>query len=163
MIAPRLRAVLAEDEGPARANVRTFLGDVAWVDLVGEAGDGLEAVRLVRELRPDLVLLDVRLPELSGIEVAKRLEGWPLVIFTTAYDRYALAAFELGALDYLLKPFGRARFVAALERARQRHGADHPPSPVRASDSTARPLRRLFARARGRIVPVPVEAIRLAR
>jgi two-component system LytT family response regulator len=157
--APRLRALIAEDESLARANLREYLASAEGVELVGEAADGREAVRLANELAPDLLFLDVRLPELSGIEVAKRLAHDPIVIFTTAYDRYALAAFELGALDYLLKPFGRARFLAAVERARKRL-AERPSPAERASDSTAEPLVRVFARTGDRIVPVAVDGIR---
>jgi len=158
--ATRLRAVIAEDEAHARQNLREYLNGVEWIELVGEAADGLEAVEVVNHARPDILFLDVRLPELSGIEVAKRLAHEPAIIFTTAYDRYALAAFELGALDYLLKPFGRARFLAALERVRQRGPAAQPSAATRALESTAEPLRRLFARSGERIVPVAVETIR---
>lgn len=159
MSEPRLRALIAEDESEARRNLRDYLDSADGVELVGEAVDGRTAVQLVNEMRPDLLFLDVRLPELSGLEVAKRIEHQPAIVFTTAYDRYALAAFELGALDYLLKPFGRARFLTALERVRQRHAPDLPPAGVRAGDSTAEPLRRLFARSGNRIVPVLVETI----
>ncbi len=155
-----MRAVIAEDEEHARRNLREYLRGVEWVEVVAEAADGAAAVRVVNDVRPDLLFLDVRLPELSGIEVARRIAHDPAIVFTTAYDRYALAAFELGALDYLLKPFGRARFLAALERVRRRRPDDVPAPGARAAESTAEPLRRLFARSGERIVPVPVEAIR---
>src|SRR6185503_13954329 len=99
--------------------LRDLIADVPWLDCVGEAGDGESAARAIDSLRPDLVFLDIELPGCSGIAVLERAQHRPAVVFTTAFDRYAVTAFELMALDYLLKPFGRARFEAAVERARQ--------------------------------------------
>jgi len=156
-----LRAVIAEDEPHARRNLHGYLEGVAWVQVIGEAGHGLEAVRLVDRLEPDLLFLDVRLPELNGLEVAKRIRAEPEIVFTTAYDRYALAAFELGALDYLLKPFGADRFAAALERVRRRLvPTDLPRAGERTRLACSEPVRRLFARQGERIVPIPVDSIR---
>ena len=105
--------------------------------------------------QPDLLFLDVRLPELSGLEVARRIRHSPEIVFTTAYDRFALAAFELGALDYLLKPFGRDRFHAALERVRSRLRPTSSPAVERARIALEEGRRgRLFARSGDRIVPI---------
>jgi two-component system LytT family response regulator len=157
-----VRAVVAEDEPQARRTLGQYLGEVDWIELVGEAGDGLEAVRLVDALEPDLLFLDVRLPELSGLEVVQRIRHRPALVFTTAHDRFAVAAFELGALDYLLKPFGPERFHRMLERVRDRAGRGGAPDAVeRTRDALdVAPLRRLFARSGVRIVPIPVESIR---
>lgn len=153
---------MVEDEEPARRALLGQLADADWIEVVGEARDGREAVRLIDRHEPGLVFLDVRLPEMSGIEVLERIRHTPEIVFTTAYDRYALAAFELGALDYLLKPFGRERLRRALERVRARMagGIDGPGAPERARGTLAvRPLKRLFARVGDRIQPILVEAI----
>ncbi|MGH9939974.1 MAG: LytR/AlgR family response regulator transcription factor, partial [Blastocatellia bacterium] len=108
-------AVIIEDEPYARQTLKDFLAETDWVELVGEADNGPEAVRLLRELRPQLVFLDVQMPGLSGLQVLDQISYEPAVIFTTAHDEYAVRAFEFGAIDYLLKPFGRARFRKTLD------------------------------------------------
>jgi two-component system LytT family response regulator len=114
-----IRTVIVDDEPLARDKLRGFLARHPALELVGEAGDGLEAVRVLGETRPDLVLLDVQMPELDGFEVLAALdqEPPPWVVFVTAYDHYAVQAFEHGALDYLLKPVAPDRFDRAMERA----------------------------------------------
>jgi two-component system, LytTR family, response regulator len=164
-----IRALLIEDEPLARRQLRELADGVPWLACVGEVEDGATAVRAIDELRPDLIFLDIRMPELSGLEVLERVAHEPAVIFTTAFDSYAVAAFELGALDYLLKPFGRERFLAAVERARRALTAAHPEESDRdtsiisraraALGSSGEPTERIFVRDRGRIVPVPVREI----
>jgi len=117
------------------------------------------SARLIDQLAPDLVFLDVCLPELSGLEVIQRIRHRPDIVFTTAYDRFALAAFEVGALDYLLKPFGRQRFQTMLARVRHRLSQGTIPASERALVAFGSPLRRLFARTRDEIVPIPVQAV----
>ena len=121
-----VRAVIVDDEPEGRNAVRTLLADVEGVEAVGEAGNGAEAVRVVRELRPDLLFLDVRMPDLDGFAVLERLgDDIPRgLIFVTAHSEHAHRAFEVHALDYLMKPFGRPRFLAAVERALRRLQAD---------------------------------------
>jgi two-component system LytT family response regulator len=158
-----VRALIAEDEPLARRTLCEFAGELPWMQVVGEAADGAEAVRMIDALAPDLVFLDVQMPELSGLEVLRRIRHDPEVVFTTAHDGYALAAFELEALDYLLKPFGRERFRAAAERVRGRLAATAPAAPRTGERAAALegggPLERIFVRHRDRIVPVRVEEI----
>ncbi len=159
----RVRALIAEDEAPARESLRAYLAAAPWVAVVAEAVDGRSALALAEEHRPDLLFLDVRLPEVSGLEVARQIRHPAEIIFTTAYDRFAVAAFEIGALDYLVKPFGQERLAAALARLRAR--MEQSPAPSSAGDRarsslSSGPLTRLFVRHGDRIVPIPVEGIR---
>src|SRR5689334_24626855 len=113
-----MRVIIADDEPLARRTLREHLRDAGWIGQIDECGDGLSTIRAVDELRPDLLFLDIRMPGASGIAVAEQIAHRPYIIFTTAFDRYAVTAFEIGALDYLLKPFGRERVHAVLGRAR---------------------------------------------
>lgn len=116
----RIRALIVDDEPLARERIRTLLRKEPDIEVAGECGDGGRAVTAIEKERPDLVFLDVQMPEAGGFEVLEAVgaERMPAVIFVTAYDKYALRAFEVHALDYLLKPFDRQRFREALERAR---------------------------------------------
>ncbi len=115
-----IRVLIVDDEPLARERVRQLLGQEPDVDVVGECGDGAEALAVIRRDKPDLVFLDVQMPELDGFGLIAKLEPaeLPAIIFVTAYDQFALKAFEVHALDYLLKPFDRERFTQALQRAR---------------------------------------------
>ncbi len=161
MTAATVRAVIADDEPLAREQLRHLLDSVSWVAIVGEAGDGASTIRTVNALRPDLLFLDIQMPEGDGLEVLRSLTHRPRVIFTTAFDKYAVAAFEVQALDYLLKPFGAQRLERALDRVRP---TLHPGDADIVSDrfeaaTTGLPLRRIYARVGGRIIPVAVEKI----
>jgi two-component system LytT family response regulator len=161
MTAVRARALIAEDEAPARESLREYLSTSPAVEIVAEAVDGRSALALADAHAPDLLFLDVRLPELSGLEVARRIRHRAEIVFTTAYDRFAVAAFEIGAIDYLVKPFGRERLAAAVERALARLGQAAVGAGDRARDSLAEgPVVRLFARHGDRIVPIAASGIR---
>jgi two-component system LytT family response regulator len=117
----RIRTVIVDDEPLARTNLRTLLMRDQEIEITGECGSGTEAIEMIRSTRPELLLLDVQMPGCDGFEVLERLgcAAPPAVIFVTAYDRFALKAFEAEALDYLLKPFDDARFAKALARAKE--------------------------------------------
>jgi two-component system LytT family response regulator len=132
-----IRALIADDEAPARRKLRELLARQADFEVVGEVGDGVEAVDSIREHEPDVVFLDIQMPRLDGFGVIAEVgvDAMPLVVFVTAYDEHALRAFEVHALDYLLKPFAPSRFQRLLDRIR-RHLA--PPAAGTASDLAKR-------------------------
>jgi two-component system LytT family response regulator len=153
-------ALIAEDEALARRMLRDLLDEIGLVHVVGEVDDGAACVRALDELRPEILFLDVQMPGGDGFEVLARSRHRPLTIFTTAHDQFAVAAFELAAVDYLLKPFGRERLRLAVERALQGLPGERADAErLSATWSAERPVRRLFLRDRGRIVPVAVEHI----
>ncbi len=122
---PELRVLVVDDEPLVREGIRALLEREVDVRMLGEARDGKEAVERIRELRPDLVLLDVQMPGMDGLAVVAALEPAerPAIVFVTAYSEYAIRAFDLHAVDYLLKPFDAERFATALQRARARMAA----------------------------------------
>ncbi len=161
-----MRVLIVDDEPPARENLRLLLADAADVEIVGEAGGGRAAIDAIGRLAPDVVFLDVRMPEVEGFDVIRSVgpERMPLTIFVTAYDRYALEAFEARALDYLLKPFDDVRFAETMERVRERLRERRQGGLARDLASLLReggPLptarvRHLTARGQGRVRLVPV-------
>ncbi len=153
--------VIADDEPLARKALRGHLASLDWIGEVHEAGDGLSAIRAVDELRPHILFLDVVMPGVSGVEVAEQIAHRPYIVFTTAFERFAVTAFEIGALDFLLKPFGRDRVRAAAERGRQAiaHGMPSVVARAREALAEARPITRVFVRERGRMVAVPLEEV----
>src|SRR6476469_636047 len=122
----KLRVVIVDDEPLARALLREYASGDPSLDIVADCANGFEAVKAVAELKPDLVLLDVQMPKLDGFEVLELLGRDQPVIFITAYDQYALRAFDVHAVDYLLKPFSAERFQEAIARARERLRAKAP-------------------------------------
>jgi two-component system LytT family response regulator len=161
----KLRALIVDDEALARRRIRRLLAADAHVAVVGECADGASALEAIAALRPDLVFLDVQMPELDGFEVLQRIGGpdLPAIVFVTAFDRYALRAFDVHAIDYLLKPFTRERFRTALARVRERLGrqAGQPGLAALAAELRARPrpLARVAVRVKDRIVLIEASAI----
>ncbi len=157
----KVTVLVVDDEPIARAGLRGMLSAFEWIEVIGEAADGQSAVRDIETLKPELVFLDVQMPGLLGTDVLRRLDHQPFVIFTTAYSQHAVTAFELGAVDYLMKPFGPARLAAAMERVR---GALGEPSSADAIERLSGalgggPITRLFVRVGTAIVPVPVDRV----
>lgn len=161
----KIRTLIIEDEPLARKTLRDFSTMFPRLEIVGEAADGLSAVEMINERRPQLVFLDVQIPEISGLEVLRRVgDHCPAVIFTTAFDNYAVTAFEFEALDYLLKPFGRERFRQTMQRVEKHF--ENLAGKVKPDTSDLKPpapstesLTRLFVRDKQRIVPLPVTEI----
>ncbi len=157
----RVTALIADDERIARAGLRDMLAAIDWVQWVGEASSGPAAVEAINSLKPELVFLDIQMPGLLGTEVLRQVTHRPFVVFTTAHAQHAVTAFELGALDYLLKPFGPERLAATLERVRAALGE---PSDLPAFDRLAEalgrgPMSRLFVRSGGAVIPIGVSGV----
>ena len=154
----KCRAVIVDDEELARRVLRELLRAHNEVEVVAECANGFEAVKAVAELKPDLLFLDVQMPKLDGFEVLELIGEGPAVIFVTAYDQYALRAFEAHAVDYLLKPFGADRLKVALERTKERLGGKLPPPAELAA--AARPpaqyLERIVVKDGSRVHIIPV-------
>lgn len=155
-----MRVLIVDDEPIARRGLRRLLEPEPDVEVVGEAGSGTAAVAAIEKLRPDLVLLDIQMPEMDGLEVVAAVgaEHMPPVIFVTAYDRYAIDAFDLNAADYVLKPVDPERLHRALDRVRQRKPQDDLEQRLARVLDAARP-RRLVVRSTGRIQFVNVDEI----
>jgi two-component system LytT family response regulator len=157
--------LIADDEPLARRMLREHLRNLGWVGAIHEAHDGKTAIAVANDQRPDLVFLDIVMPGATGLEVLEQLDYEPKVIFTTAHDQYAVTAFELGALDYLLKPFGRDRLERVVQRAQAALDGSGAPLLSRARESLqpARKLSRIFVRDGNRIVPIPLANLERAQ
>lgn len=152
--------LIADDEPVARAGMRQMLAEVEWLRCIGEASNGPAALAAIDQLKPDLVFMDIQMPGLLGTEVMARVQQRPFVVFTTAYAEHAVTAFELGALDYVLKPFGAERLTATLDRVRAAIGEPLPPALDRLGEALGQgPLRRIFVRNGRSIVPLAVDSI----
>lgn len=157
-----IRAVVVDDHALARVRLKDLLNEIDDIECAGEASDGETAIGLIRDVQPDLVFLDIHMPGLSGLEVLRQSNPRPLAIFTTAHDQHAVTAFELHALDYLLKPFGTDRLRAAVDRARSMLRLEERATQLDRAEPAFdrnRPLERVFVRQSGQIVPVSLERI----
>jgi two-component system LytT family response regulator len=156
-----IRCVIVDDEPLARQLVREYLAMDEELEIVAECANGFEAVKAVSAHDPDLLFLDIQMPKLDGFEVLSLLDRSPIVVFVTAYDEYALRAFEVHALDYLLKPFSEERFRAVLDRVRQQMLVrERAPVAPMAAKLRAKPLQRIVVRDEdGAIDVVPVSRV----
>ncbi len=164
----KIRAVIVDDEELARQVIREFLVPHPEVEVIGECANGFEAVKLATEQKPDLIFLDIQMPKLDGFEVLELIGSDHAIIFVTAHDTYAIRAFEVHAVDYLLKPFGAERFEAALERAKKRLESKSPSAAVPATElaASARPpaqyLERIPVRDGSQVFIIPVSKLDFA-
>lgn len=161
-----MRAIVVDDEPLARAMIQEYLEDYPEITVVAECTNGRQAVRAIQEQAPDLVFLDIQMPGLTGFEVLAHLDTIPQIIFSTAYDTFAIQAFETGAIDYLLKPYNRERFAKAVQRALHQHQQATSPmtdqvlhllQAAQAPQPTYTP--HLFVRLADRIVPIQIADI----
>jgi two-component system LytT family response regulator len=162
-----IRTLLVDDEELARSTMRRALGAFPHIEIVGEAGNGMEAIETITALRPDLVLLDIEMPGFNGFEVVQQLIDLPMIVFVTAYDEYAVRAFEANAVDYLLKPVQPGRLEKTLTRVRERlhapgmerNSAEGNKGVMEMARQRGGPLRRIAARRGKRIAIVPLRDV----
>jgi two-component system, LytTR family, response regulator len=157
-----MRAVIVDDEDLARGIVREYLGAHPEIQVVGECSNGFDAVKTITDLKPDLLFLDIQMPKLNGFEVLDLLEVRPRVIFVTAYESYAIKAFEVNAVDYLLKPFSRDRFERALLRVTGDSPGEMPDGMenlMRTVRSLSQPLERILVRDGNRVHVIPASMV----
>ena len=155
-----ITAIIVDDEPLAREVIREHLGRDESFEVVAQCANGFEAVREINEKKPDLVFLDIQMPKLDGFEVIDLLDHTPVIVFVTAFDEYALKAFEVHAVDYLLKPFSEDRFDDVLRHVRERVKRGNP-GPLRRAVSDARhgPITRILVRQGGAIEVVPIARV----
>ena len=164
MIDKKIRAIVVDDEDLARQMLQEYLVEFPNIEIVGECDSGEQAVKTINSLQPDLIFLDVQMPELSGFGVLKKLEKIPFVIFSTAYDKYALQAFEVNAVDYLLKPYDRERFNQAVQRVLERMENNAPSneqiqSLINSIEMDKVDTKRLWIKENGSLMPIKLQKI----
>lgn len=159
----KLRAIIVEDEAPARELVKAFLKNHENIELIGECDNGFDGVKDINDLKPDLVFLDIQMPKLSGFELIELLDELPEIIFTTAFDQYAIKAFELSAVDYIMKPFSKQRFAEAIDKVYKRiqQKQDKPKVEEFAQQlkEDVQEIERIFVKTGSKIDVVPVPEI----
>jgi two-component system LytT family response regulator len=160
----KIRTLIIEDEQPARDLLRSFLSSFEEIDLIGECSDGFSGLKTINETQPDLVFLDIQMPKLTGFEMLELLDELPEVVFTTAYDQFAIQAFELNAVDYLMKPFAKQRLRQAvdkvIERFKTRHSSrEEVKSLMDHIHSKPQPIDRVVVKSGTKIHIIPVDDI----
>lgn len=160
----KIKAIIIEDEKLATDLVKNYLQEHKEIEMVGDYSDGFQGLKAINEIKPDLIFLDIQMPKITGFEMIELLDFFPEIIFTTAYDEFALKAFEVNAIDYLLKPFSRERFAIAVKRAikKIRSGSstpNHLKRLVKHVDVSPKILERIVVRKSGKIIVVPVDTL----
>ncbi len=160
----KIRTILVDDEYLARQMSKEYLADYPNIEIIGECNSGKQAVKTINSLQPDLIFLDVQMPELSGFGVLKKLKQIPFVIFSTAYDKYALQAFEVNAVDYLLKPYDRERFNQAVQRVLDRiqnndTSVEQLKSLIKNIQTDQADTKRLWIKENGSLKPIKLQEI----
>jgi len=161
----KIRIVIIDDEAPAREIIKHYLKEVESIEVIAECADGFSGLKSISVMKPDLVFLDIQMPRLTGIEMLEVLTEKPVIIFTTAYDQFAIRAFELNAVDYLMKPFPKRRFLDAVKKAidkiRSGTGNNGPASQLLSKKpESSSPVNRIVVRKGNAINLIPVEQIR---
>ncbi len=158
------KVLIIDDEKLAREITKKYLEDKREVEIIGEASNGFDAIKIINEQKPDLIFLDIQMPKLTGFEMIDLIDNPPVIIFTTAYDNYALKAFEANAVDYLLKPFSKERFEEALQKAfvylRDKLKQNSIQNLIKHNDETKRFLDRVVIKDGTKINIVPIDKIR---
>ena len=161
----KIKILIIDDETPARELIKHYLKEVDSIEVIAECADGFSGLKVITAMKPDLVFLDIQMPRLTGIEMVEVLTEKPEIIFTTAYDQFAIRAFELNAVDYLMKPFPKRRFLdavnKAIEKIRSGKGNKEPASQLLSKKpETSSPVNRIVVRKGNAINLIPVEQIR---
>ncbi|SHF03189.1 two component transcriptional regulator, LytTR family [Mariniphaga anaerophila] len=159
----KIRTIIVEDEELARNLLKSFLEDVDNIELIAECENGFEGVKAINEMKPDLVFLDIQMPKITGFELLELLDHKPHIIFATAYDQYALKAFEYNAADYLLKPYSKDRLVEAIGKVAERiktEGSDSDIAEKVSEYPKEEPLDRIVVKDRYKIHIIPVDQVR---
>ena len=161
----KIKILIIDDETPARELIKHYLKEVDSIEVIAECADGFSGLKAITTMKPDLVFLDIQMPRLTGIEMVEVLTEKPEIIFTTAYDQFAIRAFELNAVDYLMKPFPKRRFLdavnKAIEKIRSGKGNKEPASQLLSKKpETSSPVNRIVVRKGNAINLIPVEQIR---
>ena len=160
----KIRTLIIEDEEPARNLLKTFLSGFEEINLIGECSDGFSGLKAINELPPDLIFLDIQMPRLTGFELLELLDVYPEIIFTTAYDEFALKAFELNAVDYLMKPFSKQRLRQAVDKVVERFrlkttSGETVQKLVEQMQERSKPLERIVVKSGSKIHVIPVDQI----
>jgi len=156
--------LIIDDEEPARDIMKHYLKDIDEIEIIGEFVDGFSGLKAIQELKPDLVFLDVQMPKLTGLELLELLDRPPMIIFSTAYDHYAIKAFEMNAIDYLLKPYSKERLVQSVQKALTQTGtgektASQVQNLVKTLEENTEYLQRIAVKSRHKVSVIPVNEV----